>query len=116
MRSSPLLFAFSVSLHLLYYGAISEEDILSNYLIDVHLYMEKGMYARLVDRAQEQGVPLSAVVREAVVEYFANSPETPDRSSDMPQPEDPIWQIPTLSGSYGALNLPGMGKDRGSNS
>ena len=87
---------------------------MSNYLIDVHLYMEKGMYERLVDRAQELGVPLSAVVREAVVEYFANSPEVPDRSSDMPQPEDAIWQIPTLSESFGALNVPGLGGNGGS--
>lgn len=86
---------------------------MSNYLIDVHLYMEKGMYERLVDRAQELAVPLSAVVREAVVEYFANSPETPDRSSDMPQPEDAIWQIPTLSESFGALNVPRMGGNGG---
>ncbi|MDQ3706993.1 MAG: hypothetical protein M3441_09780 [Chloroflexota bacterium] len=86
---------------------------MSNYLIDVHLYMEKGMYERLVDRAQELGVPLSAVVREAVVEYFANIPEVSDRSGDMPQPEDAIWQIPTLSQSFGALNVPGMGGNGG---
>ncbi|HEX8228853.1 MAG TPA: hypothetical protein VF826_06025 [Chloroflexia bacterium] len=86
---------------------------MSNYLIDVHLYMEKGMYERLVDRAQELGTPLSAVVREAVVEYFANIPEVSDRSGDMPQPEDAIWQIPTLSQSFGALNVPGMGGNGG---
>lgn len=80
---------------------------MSNYLIDVHLYMEKGMYARLVERAQELGLPLSAVVREAVVEYFADIPEVPDRTGDAPQPDDPIWQIPSLSQSFGALNVPG---------
>ena len=71
------------------------------------------MYERLVDRAQELGVPLSAVVREAVVEYFANIPEASDQSSDMPQPEDTIWQIPTLSQSFGPLNVPGMGGNGG---
>lgn len=80
---------------------------MSNYLIDVHLYMEKGMYARLVDRAQDLGLPLSAVVREAVVEYFANIPELPD-TADGPSPDDPIWQIPTLNDSFGALQAPGM--------
>jgi hypothetical protein len=79
----------------------------SNYLIDVHLYMEKGMYARLVERAQELGVPLSAVVREAVVEYFANIPELPERTNEGPQPDDPNWQIPTLYTSFGALVPPG---------
>ena len=77
---------------------------MSNYLIDVHLYMEKGMYERLVDRAQELGVPLSAVVREAVVEYFENIPEVPEQGQLVPQPDDPIWQLPGLSASYGKLS------------
>ncbi len=83
---------------------------MSNYLIDVHLYMEKGMYARLVERALELGLPLSAVVREAVVQYFADIPEVADRTGDTAQPDDPIWQIPDLSQSFGALNVPGMGE------
>lgn len=82
---------------------------MSNYLIDVHLYMEKGMYARLVERAQELGLPLSAVVREAVVQYFADIPEIADRTGDSPQTDDPIWQIPGLSQSFGALNVQGGG-------
>ena len=77
---------------------------MSNYSIDVHLYMEKGMYARLVDRGQELGLPLSAVVREAVVEYFENIPEVPEQGQITPQPNDPIWQLPDLSASYGTLN------------
>ncbi len=72
--------------------------------IDVHLYMERGMYERLVDQAQEMGVPLSAVVRDAVVQYFANIPEAPDRSQNASHPEDPIWELPTLSEAYGALS------------
>jgi hypothetical protein len=82
----------------------------SSYLIDVHLYMEKGMYARLVERAQELGVPLSAVVREAVARYFAAIPEVPDHSQVLPQPDDPIWGLPDLSRSYGALNAPRGGQ------
>jgi hypothetical protein len=83
----------------------------SGYSIDVHLYMEKGMYARLVERGQELGVPLSAVVREAVVEYFENIPEVPEQGQLVPQPDDPIWQLPGLSASYGKLsryNLDGV--------
>ena len=76
---------------------------MSNYSIDVHLYMEKGMYARLVERGQELGLPLSAVVREAVVEYFENIPEVPEQGQPTPQPDDPIWQLPGLSASYGRL-------------
>jgi hypothetical protein len=74
--------------------------------IDVHLYMEKGMYGRLVERARELGIPLSAVVRDAVVQYFSTIPEVPDRDLFVPQPDDPIWQLPTLSDTYGALRLP----------
>ena len=80
-------------------------DYSSNYSIDVHLYMERGMYARLVQRAQELGVPLSAVVRDAVVQYFEDLPEVPEREVG-PSPDDPIWQLPTLSASYGDLHLP----------
>ena len=76
--------------------------------IDVRIYMERGMYERLVDRAQDQGVPLSAVVRDAVAEYFEHLPEVPDREPDGPQPDDPIWQLPHLSEAYGALSVPGM--------
>ena len=79
---------------------------MSKYSIDVHLYMEKGMYERLVTRAQELGVPLSAVVRDAVVQYFADIPELPDQAQNVPRPDDPIWQLPTLSQSFGALDLP----------
>ncbi|HUP28430.1 MAG TPA: hypothetical protein VM409_08345 [Chloroflexia bacterium] len=79
---------------------------MSSYSIDVHLYMEKGMYSRLVQRAEELGVPLSAVVRDAVVKYFADIPEEPDPSHNMPQPEDPIWQLPSLSEAFGSLGLP----------
>ena len=63
------------------------------------------MYGRLVEREQELGVPLSAVVRDAVVQYFANIPEVPEREV-VPRPEDPIWQLPTVSASYGDLHLP----------
>ena len=79
----------------------------NNYSIDVHLYMEKGMYARLIDRAQELGVPLSAVVRDAVVQYFEEIPEAGERGQAIPQPDDAIWQLPLLSGSFGALSTPG---------
>ena len=82
---------------------------MSNYSIDVHLYMEKGMYGRLVERARELGVPLSAVVRDAVVRYFADIPEVPDRDLFVQQPDDPIWEVPELSGAYGELRVPGMG-------
>ena len=76
----------------------------SNLNIDVRLYMEKGMYARLVERAQELGVPLSAVVRDAVVQYFEEIPEVPDQSQNMAAPDDTIWELPDLSSSYGTLN------------
>jgi hypothetical protein len=76
----------------------------SSYSIDVHLYMEKGMYARLVERGQELGIPLSAVVREAVVEYFEHIPEVPEQGTPSPQPDDPIWQLPNLSATYGTLH------------
>lgn len=76
----------------------------SSYSIDVHLYMEKGMYARLVERGQELGMPLSAVVRDAVVQYFENVPEVPEQAQLTPQPDDTIWQIPSLSATYGALH------------
>jgi hypothetical protein len=70
--------------------------------------MEKGMYGRLVDRAKDLGVPLSAVVRDAVVQYFADIPETPDQELFVPQPDDPIWEISALSRSYGALSVPAV--------
>ena len=79
--------------------------------IDVHLYMEKGMYGRLVERARELGIPLSAVVRDAVVQYFENIPEVPDRDLFVPHPDDSIWQLPQLSEAYGALHTP-KGGDR----
>ena len=79
---------------------------MSKYSIDVHLYMEKGMYDRLITRAHELGVPLSAVVRDAVVQYFADIPEIPDQAHSLARPEDPIWQIPLLSENFGALDLP----------
>jgi hypothetical protein len=73
--------------------------------IDVHLYMEKGMYARLVERAQELGMPLSAVVRDAVVQYFANIPEVAEQETNA-DPNDPIWELTDLSRSYGDLHTP----------
>ncbi len=76
---------------------------MSGYLIDVHLYMEKGMYARLVERGAELGVPLSAVVRDAVARYFASIPEVPDPGQAVPMPDDPVWSLPELSRSYGPL-------------
>ena len=79
---------------------------MSNYSIDVHLYMERGMYQRLVDRAMELGVPLSAVVRDAVVRYFEDIPEVPDRELATALPDDPIWQLPQLSETYGPLSVP----------
>ncbi len=79
---------------------------MGTYSIDVHLYMEKGMYERLVERARELGLPLSAVVRDAVVQYFENVPEGPDTEQPVSQADDPIWQLPELSKSYGALNVP----------
>ena len=68
-----------------------------NMNIDVHLNMERGMYERLVDRAQEMGVPLSAVVRDAVAEYFEHLPVPPDRTLAASIPDDPIWELPNLS-------------------
>ena len=82
---------------------------MSNYSIDVHLYMEKGMYTRLVERAKDLEVPMSAVVRDAVVQYFENIPEVPDHETYVPRPEDPIWQLPQLSEAYGELTVPRMG-------
>ncbi len=73
--------------------------------LEVRLYMEKGMYARLVERAQELGVPLSAVVRDAVVEYFEHIPEAPDQGPRTASPNDPVWQIPGLSETYGPLSF-----------
>ena len=77
---------------------------MSSYSIDVHLYMEKGMYARLVERGQELGLPLSAVVREAVVQYFEDIPEVPEQGQPSPQPDDPIWHLPDLGATYGTLH------------
>ena len=79
---------------------------MSSYSMDVHIYMERGAYGRLVDRAQELGVPLSAVVRDAIVKYFEDIPEVPDQGHSTPQPDDPIWQIPELSTSFGPLRNP----------
>ena len=76
--------------------------------IDVHLFMEKGAYERLVERAQELGIPLSAVVREAIVQYFETIPEAPDTDS-LPDPDDPVWHLPQLSEFYGPLSVPEMG-------
>jgi len=79
-----------------------------NMNIDVHLNMERGMYERLVERAQEQGAPLSAVVRDAVALYFENLPVPPDRSLAAAVPDDPVWDLPTLSATYGDLTAPAM--------
>jgi hypothetical protein len=80
-----------------------------NMNIDVHLNMERGMYERLVERAQELGVPLSAVVRDAVVQYFENVPVPAERNPSVPVPDDPIWELPNLSRDYGELSVPSMG-------
>jgi hypothetical protein len=77
-----------------------------NLNIDVHLNMERGMYERLVERAQELGMPLSAVVRDAVAQYFGNLPLPPDRSTINAIPDDPIWELPDLSATYGDLAAP----------
>jgi hypothetical protein len=77
-----------------------------NLNIDVHLNMERGMYERLVERAQELGVPLSAVVRDAVALYFANVPAPPERNPTASIPDDPIWSLPGLSAVYGDLTVP----------
>ena len=83
-----------------------------NLNIDVHLNMERGMYERLVERAQELGVPLSAVVREAVAMYFATVPAPPERSLMSTIPDDPIWTLPTISTVYGDLSVPGGPENR----
>jgi hypothetical protein len=83
----------------------------SNYSIDVHLYMERGMYQRLVDRAKDLGVPLSAVVRDAVVQYFEDIPEAPDHELTIAVPEDPIWELPHLNETYGPLSVPATGRE-----
>ncbi len=79
--------------------------------IEVSIYMEKGMRDRLVDRARELGLPLSAVVRDAVVKYFEDIPEVPDRDLFVPQPDDTIWQLPNVSRSFGALRVPHLGSE-----
>jgi hypothetical protein len=79
-----------------------------NMNIDVHLNMERGMYGRLVERAQELGSPLSAVVRDAVALYFENLPVPADRSTAGAIPDDPIWDLPNLSATYGDLTAPAM--------
>src|SRR5436305_13137454 len=83
-----------------------------NLNIDVHLNMERGMYERLVERAQELGLPLSAVVRDAVAMYFATVPAPPERNTASPVPDDPIWDMPNLSATYGDHSVPMM-PDRG---
>jgi hypothetical protein len=77
-----------------------------NLNIDVHLNMERGMYERLVERAQDLGLPLSAVVRDAVAQYFATIPEPPERNIPAALPDDPVWGLPALSASYGDLSVP----------
>lgn len=77
-----------------------------NLNIDVHLNMERGMYERLVERAQELGLPLSAVVRDAVAQYFATIPEPPERNVPPALPDDPVWGLPALSAAYGDLSVP----------
>lgn len=77
-----------------------------NLNIDVHLNMERGMYERLVERAQELGVPLSAVVRDAVAMYFATVPAPPERNPMSAIPDDPIWTLPSISSVYGDLSVP----------
>jgi hypothetical protein len=84
-----------------------------NLNIDVHLNMERGMYERLVERAQELGVPLSAVVRDAVAMYFATVPAPPERSLVASIPDDPIWSLPGLSTVYGDLSVPMMQGNQG---
>ena len=83
-----------------------------NMNIDVHLNMERGMYERLVDRAQELGIPLSAVVRDAVAQYFEKLPTPPDRRSAAALADDPIWSMPDLSATYGELMTPIMPRPR----
>jgi hypothetical protein len=83
-----------------------------NMNIDVHLNMERGMYERLVERAQEMGIPLSAVVRDAVAQYFGTLPLPPDRNAATAIPDDPIWSVPDLSATYGELMVPMMPRHR----
>jgi hypothetical protein len=82
-----------------------------NLNIDVHLNMERGMYERLVERAQDLGLPLSAVVRDAVAMYFSTVPAPPERNTTGAIPDDPIWELPTLSESYGGLSVPASTSD-----
>ena len=82
-----------------------------NLNIDVHLNMERGMYERLVERAQDLGLPLSAVVRDAVAMYFSTVPAPPERNATGAIPDDPIWDLPTLSQSYGDLSVPASTPD-----
>jgi hypothetical protein len=77
-----------------------------NMNIDVHFNMERGMYERLVERAQELGVPLSAVVRDAVAQYFEHLPLPVERGGTMAAPDDSIWELPNLSATYGELTVP----------
>lgn len=77
--------------------------------VEVSVYMEKGAYERLVERAQELGVPLSAVIRDAIAKYFESVPEAPE-SDTLPDPADPIWQLPSLGEKYGALSVHYMGR------
>ncbi len=83
-----------------------------NLNIDVHLNMERGMYERLVERAQELGMPLSAVVRDAVAQYFGALPLPAERSAAVAIPDDPIWSLPDLSATYGELSVPMMRRQR----
>jgi hypothetical protein len=82
-----------------------------NLNIDVHLNMERGMYERLVERAQDLGLPLSAVVRDAVALYFSTVPAPPERNTTGAIPDDPIWELPALSESYGDLSVPASTSD-----
>jgi len=71
------------------------------------------MYERLVERAKDLGVPLSAVVRDAVVQYFEDIPEVMNREASGPLHDDPIWQLPDLHETYGPLSVPNSGNDGG---
>ena len=74
-------------------------------LIDVHLYMEKGMTSGWWTVLKSL-VPSALVVRDACgAKYFATIPEC--LTAHEAQPEDPIWQLPTLHESYGSLTVPG---------
>ena len=83
-----------------------------NMNIDVHFNMERGMYERLVERAQEVGVPLSAVVRDAVAQYFEHLPLPVERGVPLATPDDSIWDLPNLSATYGELMVPVMRRPR----